>query len=132
MCLILSSLKGEALDKQHLENGYESNPHSAGIMSLKDGVINIDKGSFNFAKFYEAYQKHIGLPHVVHFRFKTSGKIDVDNCHPFVVSTDDNKNPILGMAHNGVLTGFSYKINDKSDTYAFIEQILKPFTKDCR
>lgn len=126
MCLIISSVTGKEIQKEHLEAGWDSNHHGSGFSYAKDGKLFMEKGFFIFDKFYEAYQKCIGNPHFIHFRWATAGLKDEENCHPFVISEN------LHFCHNGVLSGWSHKIKEKSDTYAFNEEILKGIANDTK
>ncbi len=136
MCLILVSKKGQELKKDWLEVSFASNSHGSGFMYSKNKELIIRKGFFKFEEFHEEYLKEcVGLPHVIHHRFATSGDKNKENCHPFIFLNGDeeeNKNKYrVAFAHNGVITGFGYKIKDKSDTFSFCETIFKPITKDC-
>ncbi len=129
MCLIVSSYKGQEIKKEHLEKAYQSNKDGAGLMYSKDGRLIVQKGFFSFDNLYEQYvKKCIGNPHVVHLRYRTSGLMDRDNCHPFIIREDEEHNPLLAFAHNGSINGFS-RINS-SDTVGFNKEILQEFDKD--
>jgi hypothetical protein len=86
-------------------------------MFAEDKELKIQKGFFNFEKFYKAYKKHEAKKCVIHFRIKTHGKVDETNCHPFYINNS------MGFVHNGTITGFG---NDTfSDTIQFNEGILQ-------
>lgn len=127
MCLIIASLKGTEINKDHLERGYVGNPHGSGLMYSKDNKLFVKKGFFNFDEFYNYYKINcIGVPHVIHHRWKTSGEQNEENCHPFIIRTDkDNPdNPLLAFVHNGSISEFD-TIPGKSDTFNFNESFLK-------
>lgn len=139
MCLIITSKNGKEISKEYLESGYDSNHHGAGIAYVKDGKLIVKKGFFKFDDFYEAYKECIGNPHLIHQRWATAGLKDEENCHPFIFAEENEikngvetgeKFPVACLVHNGVLTSWSHKIKDKSDTFAFTEMILKPLTND--
>ena len=123
MCLIAISKNGRGIDKESLETAFVGNSHGAGFAYVDDGRVVIKKGFFTFDAFYEEYQKIIGKPCLIHFRWKTSGEKDEANCHPFEV----NEN--VCFAHNGVISGFN-RVATMSDTANFNEDIIKPLTKD--
>lgn len=125
MCVILAS-KGKEIPKHYLENSFCNHPHGAGFSYAKDKKIYNEKGFFKFDEFYEAYQKTIGNPIICHFRWATSGLKNKENCHPFVV----NEN--LHFCHNGVISYFTARIKDMSDTYAFNENFLKPIAAESK
>jgi hypothetical protein len=67
---------------------------------------------------------------VLHFRFGTHGDVNPANCHPFPLSTDEEQlttrkwRNTYGMAHNGILSGFSDMADSLSDTQCFIRDVL--------
>lgn len=120
MCIAMNSPKGTTPTKDALKTSFENNPHGAGFAFAQDGKIIIEKGFMTFDSFYSAYQKANiqGLNKLIHFRIKTSGQINYDNCHPFKVT--DN----LALIHNGVIPHFGG--SEVSDTREFIEMVLRP------
>lgn len=126
MCVILTSQQGKEIKKEHLETGHKSNPDGLGISWFQNGELHLEKGLFKFDEFHEKYLKVIGCPHIVHARYKSSGVVNADNCHPFIVS------PNLHFCHNGTIHHYSARIKDVSDTFAFNEQCLKEFAKNSK
>jgi len=61
----------------------------------------------------------------LHLRYRTGGKMDQTNCHPFEVLSKDTNGLDLQFMHNGTLGKFNTH-KDFSDTYMFNEKILKP------
>ena len=139
MCLLIANPLGAEISREHLDNAWQSNPHGGGFAYFKDGKLILDKGYFDFEEFYESYQKTLGFASILHVRWATSGLKNKDNCHPFVVSENEMENdrkeiekePTLILAHNGVISAFSHKTKDMSDTYSFIKEILTPMSADC-
>lgn len=117
MCIAIMKPQGKIISKKTLQECYRNNPDGAGFMFSSNKELHIKKGYFDFKEFYEEYKKYQDKKCVIHFRIKTHGKIDKDNCHPFRVNNS------LGFIHNGVITGFGGDI--KSDTVEFNEQVLK-------
>ena len=117
MCIAIYKPKGKIINKATLKRCYEANPDGAGFMYAKSKKLNIQKGFFDFNKFYEAYKKHEVNKCIIHFRIKTHGKIDETNCHPFHI------NDSMGFVHNGTISGFGNNIH--SDTIQFNEAILQ-------
>ena len=121
MCLILLKPKEVQLPKMLFKNVYERNKDGFGYMLLDE----TDTPKFEkilpkrWEEAWELFEphadKHVGL----HWRFKTHGKIDQENAHPYVV----RENEIL-MMHNGTIQG-TYNV-DKSDTWMFIDDVLSP------
>jgi hypothetical protein len=52
----------------------------------------------------------------------THGSVSLENCHPFLI------NESLAFAHNGILSDFGSR--EKSDTIAFMEEILRGLPND--
>lgn len=104
---------------------YDNNPHGLGVMypSTKHG-LRIRKVVPNNVG--EARQFITQLPDdernlVMHFRWKTSGNVDHDNAHPFVVLPRQ-----MAMTHNGVLSISTLSDQTKCDSRHYIERILHP------
>lgn len=118
MCLIIASEAGRWPEQELIEQGFQDNPHSWGLMVADGRKVRVSKG-LNKTTLLTAVEsaKRSALPYVLHYRWATHGKVDLANCHPFRVRRD------LWMAHNGVL---SIATPDKrfSDTWHFVE-VLK-------
>jgi predicted glutamine amidotransferase len=125
MCMILYCPVGIIADKNSLYDAYSRNSHGCGFMYAINGNIKIKK-TLVFENFYKRYINTANIlskktPFIIHFRTATSGKRDLENCHPFMIN--DN----IAFAHNGVISNLSNtKDNDlHSDSYLFNEKILK-------
>ena len=122
MCIAIYKNQGVELYEDTLKNCWESNSDGAGFMYADKGKLHIEKGFFTFQDFMEAYDEHKYKQAVLHFRIRTHGNIDYDNCHPY--SVDDN----LAFVHNGTIS-IDETDKSKSDTWHFNEEILKPIRK---
>lgn len=123
MCILIHQPKDYCFTAEHLADFYGRNPDGFGaIVNHADerGVVvykivgtlkEIEDLYFNSVACYEA---------IIHFRMKTHGDIDMDNCHPYQV-TDG-----LWMAHNGILSSGNSKDPKKSDTWHYINDFIKP------
>lgn len=116
MCIIAAKpagIKMPSIAQQKIM--WDNNSDGAGIMYAKDGFVHIQKGFMDWAR-YEAFMEHLmqtedldSLSVVMHFRIKTHGEINAENCHPFPVtrSIEQMKKTKstckLGMAHNGII-----------------------------
>lgn len=118
MCIAIYKKKGLTIPRETLEQCFKINDDGAGYMYVKNGKLEIKKGFFFFESFYDEYKKDEKHQCVIHFRIKTHGSIDGDNCHPFSINNE------LAFVHNGIISGFGTK--DKSDTFMFNEEVLKP------
>ena len=105
------------INKATLRRCYDANPDGAGFMYAEDKQLHVKKGYFTFKEFYKEYKPHGDKQVLIHFRIKTHGPIDKNNCHPFLVNSG------LGFIHNGIING--YGSNTKSDTIEFNESILQ-------
>ena len=105
------------INKATLRRCYDANPDGAGFMYAEDKQLHVKKGYFTFKEFYKEYRPHGDKQVLIHFRIKTHGPINKDNCHPFLVNSG------LGFIHNGIISG--YGSNSKSDTIEFNESILQ-------
>lgn len=123
MCLAIYKPSGVILDWDALREGYRSNSHGAGFAVRVGEVLQIHKGFFTFDAFREAFLPFIDHQATVHFRLATHGEQDAANCHPFQVT------PELSLIHNGILD-IKCNLNRKmSDTWHFVEQVLKPMAE---
>jgi len=124
MCIILAKPASKEVSKETLLECWNSNSDGAGYMYNANGTLRIKKGFFSFDSFYQSYKDSVvgrNRKAVIHFRIKTHGEVNKENCHPFNVNTD------VAFAHNGIISNVSTKDNkDFSDTWHFNEKILKP------
>lgn len=125
MCIIVYKPAGKEADIDILEHCWDENPDGAGYMYAEDGHLVINKGYFEFDKFKEAIEPHIGKGKnlLMHFRIATSGYVDTINCHPFII----NEN--LAFMHNGHITKSYDAKSDFSDTLLFCKEILRGMSK---
>ena len=117
MCIAIMKSENKKISKTTLQRCYESNPDGAGFMFASDKKLTVKKGYFTFKEFYKEYKPHENKQVLLHFRIKTHGPIDKNNCHPFLVNSG------LGFIHNGIISG--YGDNKQSDTIDFNKSILQ-------
>ena len=127
MCIAILKPDGENIKKDRLKTCFFNNDDGAGFMYSKDGILHFFKGFFKFNDFWNSYVKNVvknGNPvSAIHFRTKTHGKTNVDNCHPFKI----NEN--IGFIHNGIID--MVKTDPKrSDTSMFNDLVLKKLPDD--
>jgi glutamine amidotransferase len=123
MCIIALKEQDATISKETLQQCFKANKDGAGFMYAEDNILHTEKGFFSFDDFYKAYTPHQSKKIALHFRIKTHGEINKDNCHPFEVSKT------LGLMHNGMIDIQEY--NKKfSDTWHFNEKIIKPMYRD--
>jgi hypothetical protein len=126
MCIAITKPAGVKPDYQAYKNGYERNPDGWGFsVPDKHGnsvIIRKDTSSFN--DFWKQFKPFRHRPALIHFRIKTHGVVEKRNCHPFRVGPD------LAMIHNGQLDIACTEMTDKSDTWHFVKQVLRPMYED--
>ncbi|NDD54456.1 hypothetical protein EBZ39_11370 [bacterium] len=122
MCLLIHQKPDTQFDDEFLASVYAQNSDGLGIMYADRGALVIAKAlprnAEEFAAFYREHAE--GRECVVHARMQTHGDIDLANCHPYNV-TDR-----VALAHNGVLSTGNDADKTKSDTWHFVENIIRP------
>lgn len=125
MCLIINREQGQTITKEFIENVFNRNRDGWGFMYNRpsDGKVVVKKGlklDDFFAEFNPVQEKNLHC--IIHFRMKTHGAIDMDNCHPFEVTRG------VYFMHNGVIDVTTPKkdVGKASDTAIFVRDILKP------
>jgi hypothetical protein len=119
MCIAIYKPEGKEIERETLERCYNTNPDGAGYMFHKNDKLYVKKGFFSFSDFWQSYRRDRKKECVIHFRIKTHGPINKDNCHPYLV------NDKFAFVHNGIISGYSAA--DKSDTWLFNEDVIQPF-----
>ena len=122
MCIIAMIPAGKQINKNTLENMTNNNPDGSGIAWIQDNKIKTYKTMDNnkfINKALEVQSKFCKDSDIlIHCRIATSGKTDLDNCHPFKISND------TVFAHNGILNCVE-ATNKVSDTRMFNKALLK-------
>jgi hypothetical protein len=77
----------------------------------------------DFDAFWNTYtDMYKGTECAVHFRMRTSGNIDVENAHPYVIGND------VLLMHNGVITRVPEKYKEFSDTW-HVGALIQPMAE---
>ena len=122
MCIIAMIPAGKQINKNTLENMTNNNPDGSGIAWIQDNKIKTYKTMDNdkfINKALEIQSKFCKDSDIlIHCRIATSGKTDLDNCHPFKISND------TVFAQNGILNCVE-ATNKVSDTRMFNKALLK-------
>lgn len=119
MCIAIVKPKDKVIPKEVLQTCASANPDGMGFAYCKDGKVIIVKAVDNFEKFYKAYSKVETTSNMlIHFRIATHGEVCKDNCHPFRL------NNRMALIHNGIISGYGSKTENKSDTKDFIEKVI--------
>lgn len=127
MCLLLLQPKDYTFSDEWLADFYNHNQDGIGVMRAANGEISVAKLVPNsLQELIEFYHAHVaGKECAVHFRMRTHGDTDLTNCHPYEVLGDETGYPIY-MMHNGVLQRGNDKDESKSDTWHYINDIIRP------
>jgi glutamine amidotransferase len=129
MCIAILNPPRVTLKKSTLLKCWENNPDGAGMIftDTQTETLYILKEMRSAELFYKAYQHHrrknLDSYFVLHFRIATAGKVNEDNCHPFVINED------LAFVHNGIISKARTSVN-YSDTYYFNADILQNLPPD--
>lgn len=119
MCIAIVKPKDKIIPKEVLRTCAEANPDGMGFAYCKGNTIYMYKNLNDFEKFYEKYAEVETTSNMlIHFRIATHGNVEINNCHPFVL----NKRMVL--IHNGIISGYGSKTENKSDTKDFIEKVI--------
>lgn len=112
MCIAIYQPAGTKIPASYLKTAFKCNPDGAGFMVQKGkGTPYFEKGFFDFNDFYKRYKKFAnkGYNIAIHFRVATHGKVNKDNCHPFMLSSDMNSIKVCrgftdsAIIHNGII-----------------------------
>ena len=111
-----------------LENVYKNNPDGIGIMFAQRGKVKVFKALPKTAAEAHAFLES-KLPkndtHVaIHWRWRTHGAINIDQCHPYKVSET------AWLMHNGMLHTGNEDDDTKSDTWHFAKNYLAGLPDD--
>lgn len=121
MCLIVHNPNGSKLNKQLMLNAYDNNPHGFGLLWLNDdNELSELKELSNFNIFWSTLKSLEGYSYSFHLRWKTSGEINLNHCHPFKVLNKNMHGHDLYMFHNGHILGLNDS-KQKSDSQIFSE-----------
>lgn len=129
MCLLITKPANVEFKEEHLADFYQRNRDGIGVMLADNGFLHIYKqiprNVQDVLDFYEKYAK--GRDCAIHYRMRTHGDIDMDNCHPYPVfgfdEGDDHPMP-MALMHNGVLHTGNDRDRRKSDTWHYIRDYL--------
>jgi len=123
MCHIVFKPKGvpNNFTKEKFNQALKANPHGIGIAYSEGGKLKIEKFITPQERADEIYNKIANKDsYLIHLRYATCGKINAENIHPFMITSD------LCVAHKGSLPDYPELNKDWSDTKNFVEGILKP------
>ncbi len=110
-----------------------NNPDGFGVMMPTDkGGVHVHRimpESADDCK--KVIDKYGDRPMGIHFRLATHGEVDKSQCHPFPVLTPKTHGRSIYLMHNGILPNALEFDKTKSDTWHFVEYVLRPILADC-
>jgi predicted glutamine amidotransferase len=122
MCLIIHKPASVYFNNAWLKDFYRKNRDGAGIMWNVKGVVEVEKitspTESEWIDFYNTYAAKRDC--VIHLRMRTHGTISDENTHPYYISNG------IWLMHNGILSTGNAKDIERSDTWHFIQDVLKP------
>ena len=122
MCVAIVQKPKHQITKKQLKACWENNPDGGGFAFVKNNKVMIHKVLNSFKAFWRAYNKARSenplSVFLVHCRIMTSGLVNLENCHPFVVKKG------LVMIHNGVID-VDLSEKNRSDTYHFTKKLSR-------
>ena len=135
MCIICVSPKGTRQPtRAQLKTMFFRNPHGAGYMYARDGIVHIHKGFMYLDDFLAAIEsEHFTARDsvVYHFRISTQAGVNPEMTHPFPLSNQPwhmcrlDLRCRIGVAHNGIIRLTTDPMNKEySDTVIFITDYL--------
>lgn len=133
MCLIVHKENTESkFTEEQFRSMINSNPHGLGIMYRENGRVVVHKTLGTALEKFELWTKFKDMEeYAMHARWKTHGLVDIPNCHPYRVLSLDEGDPLdVYMMHNGIISGFPDVDKTMSDTWNFVEAIIRPIVKN--
>ena len=135
MCIIcVSPKKVRQPSLATIKTMFLRNPHGAGYMFARDGIVHISKGYMDVESYIEALRaEHFTAKDAVvyHFRISTQAGVNPAMTHPFPLSNKLAHMKALdvecrcGVAHNGIIRLTTDPTNKEySDTALFIADYL--------
>jgi predicted glutamine amidotransferase len=107
------------------------NPDGFGVMYREKGRVKVIKSLGSNSEKFQIFAK---IRHkdfwAMHARIRTHGAIDETNCHPYKILSKDEGDAIdLYLMHNGTIAKAPTTDSTKSDTWHYVEHVLKPLVK---
>lgn len=125
MCQIIHKIRDYTLPFDLIDRTCDTNPDGFGIMLFHQGKVIAEKeyiGDNDPQKIAEILEPLHGEEAFLHFRFRTKGAVSSENCHPFQIYNDFDREVYL--MHNGTFHDFGGA--DKVDSEDFGEKIVGP------
>lgn len=128
MCLLIHKPAATTFTDEELRDFYKRNNDGFGFMYPKEGRLHIYKQVAPVESFIAAFREREDKEMFIHLRMRTHGDVDIHNCHPYPVLTREEGKALgpVWLMHNGVLSSGNDKDKSKSDTWHYINDVLRP------
>lgn len=121
MCLIIQSQAEIPLTKRFVEDVAKKNNDGWGMMWIQNNQLKTYRSTESkIDHIMEEYNKVKEFAPYLHFRMRTHGHVDISNTHPYYCGHG------IYLMHNGVLNMGNADDVSKSDTWHFINKIIRP------
>lgn len=125
MCILIAKKSNvRKMTTQEIKNSASNNPDGFGMSYVYKGKMYIHKTFIleDIIKINDELPSD--TPIIYHFRIATHGKVNENNCHPFI-----DKEQGVSFAHNGVLSIENDKQKDWTDSETAFRYIFLPLLK---
>lgn len=131
MCLLITgnaqAIRAQLLDTKGLiDNIFDHNPDGLGFMyhtpagtPVAQKFLPMNKG--HAAHVTETVLKGHHGDMAIHFRWRTHGATNLEQCHPYPIGAPNNGRYLM---HNGILQQTAHTADDHSDTWHFVRQYM--------
>lgn len=123
MCTACVLPKDASITEEEFDNMWQSNEDGAGFAFINEKgeletrhSMKLDDIKKEWKELHALHSKY--TPFLLHFRASSQGKVDVDNCHPFL------PNPKTAFIHNGTIKSMPIDKDGRSDSRLFSEDWL--------
>lgn len=123
MCLIVEKRAQDRLEYSDVKDWATANPDGWGMMYVEREQVTVVKG-FGFKKLWRTICQNSGRPYYLHLRMATHGKVKDGNTHPYLVANG------VWLMHNGIVDIDCTSNAARSDTWHFIDQLIRPLLDD--
>lgn len=125
MCLIIHKPANQQLPEGLLESAIRYNPHGFGVMAFSNRAQPLvrRRSRSDLRELLKICATFHGQECVIHLRYATSGKQDLENAHPVKVTSG------IYVAHNGTLN-LNRHVQERSDTWHLVKDYLRPLLRN--
>lgn len=130
LCMIIHCPPNSRPKDRLIKSIYRSNPDGLGVFYPQDGKVIASKimptSEDAAVKFIRSFDTIKDVELGIHFRFKTSGALDLTCAHPIEILSDAEHGRDLWLMHNGVIP--IQTTQTESDTVLYTKVLRKTFS----